>query len=97
MAKNESGGHHLWNSCGSEAGQDERKPSEGQVPITGNPVRQNAGGRGRQETERGTEQGPSSCEARIGRKGNGRSRRLSNREGNRSGRKDADGTEKTGS
>ena len=50
-----------------------------------------------QETERGTEQGPSSCEARIGRKGNGRSRRLSNREGNRSGRKDADGTEKTGS
>ena len=32
MTKYESGGHHLWNSCGSEAGKDERKRAEGQVP-----------------------------------------------------------------
>ena len=28
-------GDHLWNSCGSEAGQDERKPTESQVREPG--------------------------------------------------------------
>ena len=28
-------GNHLWNSCGSEAGKDERKPTESQVRKPG--------------------------------------------------------------
>ena len=28
-------GEHLWNSCGSETGWDERKQTESQVPKTG--------------------------------------------------------------
>ena len=28
-------GEHLWNSCGSEAGKDERKQTESQVHRTG--------------------------------------------------------------
>ena len=31
----ESGNQHLWNSCGSETGKDERKQTACQVPITG--------------------------------------------------------------
>ena len=30
-----SKGNHLWNGCGSEAGKDERKPTESQVSRTG--------------------------------------------------------------
>ena len=49
-------GDHLWNSCGSEAGKDERKPTESQVSRTGRNERETGQDRrGKAEGTKGTE------------------------------------------
>ena len=64
-------GDHLWNSCGSEAGKDERKPSaKPSTRIWKEGMRNQAGEKEETEEARAeTEHRESNCEAKPGRKG----------------------------
>ena len=88
-------GDHLWNSCGSEAGKDERKPSESQVRELGeNGWETSRGGTGKarkRKRRRGTGE---ATERQKREERKGRNRRLSSRKESGSGRKEAEAERK---
>ena len=89
-------GDHLWNGCGSEAGQDERKRTAKPSTRTGEEgMRDQAGKNG--ESQEAKAEGRTG-EATVRRKREerkGRNRGLSSRKRNESGRKEANGKRKT--
>ena len=93
--RNKLKGDHLWNSCGSEAGKDERKPSESRVREPGRnawETRQERTGKARKRKRRGNTEEATVRQKREERKG--RNRRPSSRKRRRSGRKKAEGKRK---
>ena len=88
-------GDHLWNSCGSEAGKDERKPTESRVRKPGENGRETSRdgtGKARKRKRRGGTGEATERQKREERKG--RNRRLSSRKESRSGRKKAEAERK---
>ena len=87
-------GEHLWNSCGSEAGKDERKQQkaeyENREGMHGKPGRRE---RRKPGSESGEAHRGSHCEAETGRTER-KNRWLSSRKRRRSGRKNAEGKRK---
>ena len=69
VPKEKSEGNHLWNGCGSEAGENERKPSEKPSMRTREECMRNQAGKNGETQEVRTEGGHrgSNCEAEAGR------------------------------
>ena len=84
-------GKHLWNGCGSEAGKDERKPTESRVREPGRnarETRQERTGKVRKRKRRDSTEDAAVRQKREERKG--RNRRPSSRKRKGSGRKKAE-------